>query len=551
MFVAGPPLVLVASAEASAAEVPADPSNYQELLATLSAGDTLLLEAGTYPRLTISGIHGSARAWITIRGPEAGDAAVVVGESCCNTVQLYDSSYVAIESLTVDVQGLNVDAVNAKDSISHHIRIEGNTLLGFPKGQQGIVGINTKSTAFGWTIRGNRILAPGTGLYLGDSDGSSPFIDGLVENNLVLNPAGYCMQVKHQNAYSEPAGLPAGPHRTVIRHNVFIKDDSPSPSGARPNLLVGGFPDEGPGAQDLYEIYGNFIFYNPNEALFQGTGRMSIHDNVLVGGGGTYAALALTPHQGHEVRLAHVYNNTIYGVGTGVSLLGSPPNSAVVGNLVFADTAISGDFSVEEDNLTLAVAAAADYVQDPTPTLGVMDFYPKPGAVSGGQLDLSVFVSDEAWNEDYNGAPKGRASFRGAYAGEGDNPGCPLDASIDCVPSDEEGGGDGDETGGDQGTDGGAGDGADDDTDVGPDEASDDEAEGGTGDPGDGQTGGSDLAATGGKGVDEEGCACVSAPSHRRLGGWAWALAFLSPVSRRRRTRVAKGGPTSALKESR
>ena len=50
---------------------------------------------------------------------------------------------------------------------------------------------------------------------------------------------------------------------------MFIKGDQPSPDGDRPNLLVDGFPDTGAGSSDLYEIYGNFFYHNPREALLQ------------------------------------------------------------------------------------------------------------------------------------------------------------------------------------------------------------------------------------------------------------------------------------------
>src|SRR5689334_3445488 len=93
-------LVLVA-ANAHAAEVPADPSNYQDLIGTLQPGDTLVLAAGEYPRITIDGVNGTADAWITIAGPADGDPAIVTSDSCCNTVQIYGSSYVAIRDLVV------------------------------------------------------------------------------------------------------------------------------------------------------------------------------------------------------------------------------------------------------------------------------------------------------------------------------------------------------------------------------------------------------------------------------------------------------------------
>src|SRR6516162_10453302 len=73
-------------------------------------------------------------------------------------------------------------------------------------------------------------------------------------------------------------------NRRSFGTNVFIKDDRPSRDGDRPNLLVGGFPDSGPGSHDLYQIYGNLLVHNTREALFQGSGRISFHDNILAAG---------------------------------------------------------------------------------------------------------------------------------------------------------------------------------------------------------------------------------------------------------------------------
>ncbi len=88
--------------------------------------------------------------------------------------------------------------------------------------------------------------------------------------------------------------MPTGPQRTIIRQNVFIKNDAPSPDGDRPNLLVDGFPDAGEGSQDLYEIYGNLFLHNPRESLLQASGRVSIHDNLFVDVTGTAILLRTT-----------------------------------------------------------------------------------------------------------------------------------------------------------------------------------------------------------------------------------------------------------------
>ena len=118
-------------------------------------------------------------------------------------------------------------------------------------------------------------------MYLGNSDGNEPFVHGIIEYNLIRDPIGYCMQIKHQNPRPNIEALPREPSTTIIRYNVFIKGDRPSPDGNRPNLLVDGFPDDGPGFQDRYQVYGNVLFHNPHESLFQATGRVSVHDNVF------------------------------------------------------------------------------------------------------------------------------------------------------------------------------------------------------------------------------------------------------------------------------
>lgn len=410
----------------------ADPSTYASVVPTLQPGDTLDLAPGTYAGgLSIRNLNGSPGAWITIRGPAGGAPVVFEANAFSNTVEIADSSYVAVQTITLE--GLHLDGpfgVSAKDGLSnltHDIRIEGCTIRNYDGGQQ-TVGISTKTPTWGWVLRGNRIVNSGTGIYLGNSDGSCPFIGGLIEENLIRNPIGYCMQVKHQNARPTVPGMPTGDSVTIIRNNVFLKNDAPSPDGDRPNLLVGGFPDSGPGSNDLYEIYGNFLCHNPRESLFQGSGRVSLHDNVFVDVADT--ALLLRDHD-LPLKLARVYNNTIYAAGSGI-LFGSlaRQGDAVIGNLVFAGAPIGGTITLQRDNLTDAPTNAPLYVAAPSTTLGAMDFYPRVGQCQGSALDLSAFSGETDYAADFNGTSKGSFAFRGAYAGEGTNPGWTLDAAL-------------------------------------------------------------------------------------------------------------------------
>ena len=409
----------------------ADPSSYRTLLARLTSGDTLLLKPGQYRRLRIANIAVQPGHCITITGPATGPRAVIVGEPGYRTVEILDSSYVVVSNLTIDARGIlggnGVTASLTPHPATHHIVLDGNLIIGAGASQQ-TDGISTKIPTWNWVIRRNTIVAAGTAIYLGDADGGKPFIAGIIENNLILVPVGYCMQIKYQLARPALAGMPEGPQSTIIRNNVFIKDDRPSPDGNRPNLLVGGFPDTGPGSQDLYQIYDNLFAHNPREALFQGSGRISFHDNILVDG--QYAAAVFRDHD-LPLRLAHIYNNTIYSSQIGIKV-GSPASEGVIvlGNLVFAATPISGVSIIERDNLVAPPDEAPRYVRRPRFQLGAADFFPLPGKVSGTPLDLSQFAAELDFDRDFNGISKGNRRFRGAYAGEGTNPGWRLRAEI-------------------------------------------------------------------------------------------------------------------------
>src|SRR5262249_27418766 len=120
---------------------------------------------------------------------------------CCNTIEIVNSSYVAIQHLTVD--GKNIDGVfgiSAKGgtgNLVHDIRVESSSFINHHGSQQHDA-ISTKTPTWGWIIRGNTIANAGTGIYLGNSDGTDPFVGGIIEDNLIMDPIGYCMEIKFQ-----------------------------------------------------------------------------------------------------------------------------------------------------------------------------------------------------------------------------------------------------------------------------------------------------------------------------------------------------------------
>lgn len=426
--------ILLYAGAASAADVQANPSNYLSLLGSLKPGDRLVLDPGTYTQgLPITGLNGTDAAWITISGPASGPGAIFEGNACCNTVELVSSSYVAIEHITVDGKGIDgvfgVSAKGSTNNVVHHIRVEGCTFVGQNASQQ-TVAISTKTPTHGWIIRGNVIDGAGTGLYLGNSNYAEPFVGGIIEYNLVRNTIGYNMQIKNQNAWPMHAALPnENAPRTILRHNVFIKDDTPSPDGVRPNVFLGGPPPSGLGAEALVEVYGNVFVHNANESLLQATGRVSIHDNIFVDA--SDAALYLAPHDGFPLLGARVYNNTFYAAKRAIYLGTQPAEGDVVsGNLVFADTAFDGPFVGLGTNLVDTAGNAANFVNKPSVVLGEMDFYPLVGKAETSPIDAAPFVADPEHICDFNGSPRKTFTHRGAYAGAGTNPGWKLAAEI-------------------------------------------------------------------------------------------------------------------------
>jgi hypothetical protein len=420
-------LALVTPALASAAVINANPSNYRAALGSLTPGDTLVLAPGTYTQgLPIGGLSGTAAQPIVIAGA-ADQSSIVVARDCCNTVQLDNgAAYVEIRNLTLD--GLNIDGpfgVDARGN-THHITLERLRIINHGAQQQ-VVGISTKGTAWNWIIRRNTIIAAGTGIYLGNSDGSAPFVAGIIENNLIVDTLGYNMQVKHQLPRPTGIGLPTGDSHTIIRHNVFSKRNNALTGGsARPNLLVGHFPLSGTGSGDRYEIYGNFFYENPTEALFQGEGNIALHDNLFVNASGS--AINIQPHLATP-RDVVVYHNTVVASGNGIRVSGGDAafTQRIIGNAAFAATPIAGPN--QEHNFTGSYAASANELNAPFAAIGSLDLFPKSGRLAGGALDLSRFAQYTDGTRDFNGRTRAGA-FLGAYEGSGANDGWHLALQI-------------------------------------------------------------------------------------------------------------------------
>ncbi len=141
------------------------------------------------------------------------------------------------------------------------------------------------------------------------------------------------MQIKHQNPRPDIEALPREPSTTIIRYNVFIKGDRPSPDGNRPNLLVDGFPDDGPGSQDRYQVYGNVLLPQPPREPVPGH-RAGLDPRQRVCGCSGHG-IAVVPHAGKSPRQVFIYHNTFVDVRPGRGPSPGRPRKAfaVVANL--------------------------------------------------------------------------------------------------------------------------------------------------------------------------------------------------------------------------
>ncbi len=401
------------------------PGNYLKLLKGLKAGDTLVLEPGDYdepndvPGLPIFDLNGEPDRPIIVTGPETGRRPVLLGRATYNTIRFRNSSYVIVRRIEVDGRNLGGDGVNAQ-GVAHHITLEDLVIHSVGDNQQTVAISTNHAPTWNWVIRCNEIIGAGTGMYLGSSDGTKPFIAGLIEHNVIRDTIGYNIEIKHQKARPGIPGIPGGRNSSIVRHNVFSKSGNSSVgSMARPNLLVGHFPLSGPGSDDGYEIYGNFFYENPVEALFQGEGNIAFHHNLLVNNSGD--AINIQPHN-DVPKTVYIFNNTVITAGTGIRVRGGSAGYAqvVLGNVVFAVNPIQA--ADQHGNIIDSYSRSSKYVNKPFARLGALDLYPQPGKLAGNAIERSAMVGYRDWNRDFNGVPHD-ARFRGAYSGEGINPG--------------------------------------------------------------------------------------------------------------------------------
>lgn len=414
------------AASVGAKTLDAGPADYRARLAVLAPGDTLRLAPGDYVQgLPIHRLNGRPGAPIRIEAKDRAARPRFLGRRGHNTVSIVDASYIEIAGLELDGRGLAVDGVKAESNsrFAHDITLDDLLIKGHGADQQ-VIGISTKSPAWKWVIRNTVILEAGTGMYLGESDGSAPFVAGLIEGNLIRDTRGYNLQIKHQLERPALPGMPAQPSTTIIRHNVFSKQKNGSREAlARPNLLVGHFPKSGAGSEDIYLIYANFLYENPTEALFQGEGNIALYSNVFVNMSGS--AVHIQPHNGRPESV-DVFGNTVVARDRGILIVGGNPDRSqrAFGNAIFADAPLEAPHA--SSNVIGNLQEAAQRLRSP---------FASPGALELAPLHDSA-VKTKAWPsvpgryvdaaKDFEGNPR-VPGIAGAYSSRAPIWSLPLD----------------------------------------------------------------------------------------------------------------------------
>jgi hypothetical protein len=334
-------LLCLLAGKAMAADYRAGAEDYRDYLSRLQPGDRLLLEPGDYRHgLPLHNVSGGVGQPVVIEAANPAALPRFIARPRANTISLVDVRHLVLRHLELDGRNLPVDAVKAEghSRYADFITLEHLFIHDHAASQQN-VGISTKCPAVGWVVKHNRIERVGTGMYFGDSDGSDPFVGGLIEGNYISHTLGYNLQIKHQK--SRPADY-ADRADTVIRYNVFSKSDAVAGPQARPNVLLGHVPLTGAGSEDRYLVYGNLFLHNPSEALLQAEGRVAVYDNVFINGSGD--AIRIQPHN-DVPRDMVIFSNTVLASGTGIQVrqaVGMAYRQRVIANVVAAATPLLG-----------------------------------------------------------------------------------------------------------------------------------------------------------------------------------------------------------------
>ncbi len=189
----------------------------------------------------------------------------------------------------------------------------------------------------------------------------------------------------------------------------------------RPNVLVGHWPDNGPGANDHYEIYGNLFYQNPHEALFQGEGNLALYSNLFINEYGD--AVHIQPHNGIP-KTIDIFFNTVLARDKGIVIQTAKDNmpfrQTVRGNAVFAKIPLTG--GSQSNNTVGQLSDAEKFLVQSSAQPGEFDLRSQQGRMRGPPPDIDGLEKYENWRRDFDGRRRD-LTIRGAYGSDNPAPG--------------------------------------------------------------------------------------------------------------------------------
>lgn len=397
------------------------PENYLEKSELLMAGDTLLLASGHYMQtLVLKDKFGTKDSPIVIAGPETGAPATIFGkygtEGCIYLVRV---AFIEIRNLTLEGLTQYANGIGTSryfDDYTHDVLVE-KVIFRNQVSITNNAGIRTTCPSWNWRIRHCQFLHS-SAIILGLENGLAPFFSSNIEYNLIQDPRYGGILIHPQVAGSRDAENMPDSAQTIIRYNVISKAGWDIQNSDFANLEVGTFPEYGPGSSDMYLIYGNFLWQNPESPLFRASGRVAFYNNLLVNTFTTDWAIFHLPRHNLEIDKLFIFNNSILAdsLGIGIEELDSNKTVFIAGNLVLAENQLHEEASgYHQLNVFDQLEKANEYLINPVLEPGLMDLRPK-ASLKQSLLDPNIFSDFKDANLDFDGNPRDW-HYRGAYTG--------------------------------------------------------------------------------------------------------------------------------------
>ncbi|MEW6103575.1 MAG: right-handed parallel beta-helix repeat-containing protein [bacterium] len=260
----------------------------------LTAGDTLLIQSGTYNFTScwsISNKKGTDSAWITIA--PTGGIVKITGSFADNMINIYNSGFLHIKGLEIT----NTSSVSGIDGIkiqstSDHITLEDLHLHDLTGNG---ISCNLNGVELSYlVVRHCHIhhIRDYEGIYLGKHEGGTPIHDSMVEFNWIHD----CTSADRGRGIQ----FKRGTYRNIIQDNVVY------------NCRGGGivlYKTDRALASDNNIVWRNVIWNSPGEGIFA-VGQTNIENNIVfncnygINTGGGYTGWGMND--------LYIRNNTVY-----------------------------------------------------------------------------------------------------------------------------------------------------------------------------------------------------------------------------------------------